>query len=1497
MVLSPISSVPDRSDSFRATNESKLKEVRSLADANAELRNELNTTDVRSKARVSFLENTIVTLQERMRAYQDEIQQQAKTVTELTVNHEHLAKENETLTEQITKLRNSRFSLDEDARSSIRDLMEENRRLQQLCRQAQTAAEGAARKAADESRLNTGLQENLKNATNEYQRNAKDAKAQAELQLKELSLQHRSQSENLSKQISELTLELQRIRAERDEMNALNLSTQGQMVARADTAENKYAILLKNYKKLESELNQMFSAQRSAASNAEKLQQQVRLLEQAKLLLQQEIQERVEIEREIRSKQLLLGDQNDNLKKEKEDLVYQLAQTSRQKSDLDAECRSQNLSIRDLNVQNEKLTKVLNDLTSRVEQQAADLESRARKKEALESELHNASSQLRLSLEARNALSEDLAREKKRSDETYSEFSDQIRALKSSLGAASEQHAHARDENAHLRDQNVQFRESVSDLKEQLEDLTSENGRLNTENVRTGEELAKLKEQQRLLIEKNKGLQLQADELQRVIPEKQTLAEQYAELETQHRRVLASRAEIQKDLQATKVRLQNTEEARYVTESRREVLEDKLTQVTEKLEESEKKASTLTSKLKRNEQELADLTRDMEALKDREANTVKELALVVQAFNDHKREAQKRARELASTIESQEELLEQKARENKSLSVDLIKMTEQNHVLGARNTEQKQQIDKLETVSTQLQEDLMAEQRKKKDFENQAHGLAEQKESLSSNLSDTQERLELANRKLRQLSDALTAETKSKTDMIDDMKSELEDMSRKHTAQVEIMAQGHREQLNELNSSIARCRNDATVQEEAVAELQSKIQGLNKNKSALQHQLQQLNEELDSRSNTNLSLTEQLRHSQERVVEQDEQLEITRQKVVKLTSDAEQLREKQGNQYQSLFAQKQELEAENATLESQLDAARVDMQRIQKEWLQTTQQRDQFQKERLEALSRKQESEDKWHEDHLQLERSKTKLAGEKGMLERDLARITEKLREVETQRVRVQKDLDDSLAEAEKHRSMYLNERSAMNELQDQLQEAMSARERTQAELEALQRSKKSIDSESSGLRREFEEMEHRNRNLNTEIQAVKKELHSAQVRLSEHELGYRQSLEQAKTAQAMVTQKERIIEEMKTTRVSEKRAAQFLKAELEQSISELQQQVGDLTRRKDETESKNRELQSNLKQLYVQVKEEMEKLKNQTKDSDEILTNEKMRAASIAKELKEELARQHEHANRSINMLEQENERLHMQMKEREKELEEHFQAERDIQKRQFAELREQHNQALDRSMRSAHQSESTVLSQLEEERRQSRLLSHERDEGQQALAQLRAETAGLKREQARYVEQIRKLEESKMQHTTTITKLMTANKELQRLIEHTRNDLDFIRRVEDLKRDQEQYEQSTANLQSFITSDNARSFTNDNMRPPATPSASRSPPRRLVSQTPRATGNYSISRETDRSLTSNTRNISPIRERASNSLAFRTGLSRSDIATPSPHRTGGGYVNTTL
>jgi chromosome segregation ATPase len=189
-----------------------------------------------------------------------------------------------------------------------------------------------------------------------------------------------------------------------------------------------------------------------------------------------------------------------------------------------------------------------------------------------------------------------------------------------------------------------------------------------------------------------------------------------------------------------------------------------------------------------------------------------------------------------------------------------------------------------------------------------------------------------------------------------------------------------------------------------------------------------------------------------------------------------------------------------------VDAARIDMQYIQKELLQTTQQRDQFQKERLEALSRKQESENKWHEDYHHLERSKTKLAGEKGMLERDLARITDELRDVGSQCVRVQKDLDESMAEAEQKDFLYLNERSALNELQDLVLESLSDRERMLAELEALQRHKENNDSESSGLRRKFEEIEGRNCNLNTEISTLKNELQSVQVRLSEHDLGFGQ-------------------------------------------------------------------------------------------------------------------------------------------------------------------------------------------------------------------------------------------------------------------------------------------------------------------------------------------------------------------------------------------------------
>jgi chromosome segregation ATPase len=291
-------------------------------------------------------------------------------------------------------------------------------------------------------------------------------------------------------------------------------------------------------------------------------------------------------------------------------------------------------------------------------------------------------------------------------------------------------------------------------------------------------------------------------------------------------------------------------------------------------------------------------------------------------------------------------------------------------------------------------------------------------------------------------------------------------------------------------------------------------------------------------------------------------------------------------------------------------------------------------------------------------------------------------------------------------------------------------------------------------------------------------------------------------------------MIEEMKGSRSSELRAQQFLKGELEQTVEELSQEVEDLTRRKEESDAKNRELQANLKQLYNQVREEMDKLKLQTTESDEALAAEKTRSQTIINELRDQLSRESENGHRSIALLEQENERMQKTLGDREREFEGNLAQERDFHAKALKEVRQQHQDQLDRSLRSAHQSESTVLGELENERRQARLLSAERDEDAQVKAQLRAEVSGLKRELSRSQDQNRKLEESKAQHTSTISKLMTANKELQRLIEHTRNDLDFIRRVEDLKRDQELYEQSTANLQSFMA----------NERGTATPSRTR-------------------------------------------------------------------------
>jgi chromosome segregation ATPase len=289
------------------------------------------------------------------------------------------------------------------------------------------------------------------------------------------------------------------------------------------------------------------------------------------------------------------------------------------------------------------------------------------------------------------------------------------------------------------------------------------------------------------------------------------------------------------------------------------------------------------------------------------------------------------------------------------------------------------------------------------------------------------------------------------------------------------------------------------------------------------------------------------------------------------------------------------------------------------------------------------------------------------------------------------------------------------------------------------------------------------------------------------------------------------------------------------------------------------------------------MDKLKLQTTESDEALAAEKTRSQTIINELRDQLSRESENGHRSIALLEQENERMQKTLVDREREFEGNLAQERDFHAKALKEVRQQHQDQLDRSLRSAHQSESTVLGELENERRQARLLSAERDEDAQVKAQLRAEVSGLKRELSRSQDQNRKLEESKAQHTSTISKLMTANKELQRLIEHTRNDLDFIRRVEDLKRDQELYEQSTANLQSFMA----------NERGTATPSRTRlgntsSTPSRFrktpVASTP---SRYSSMREGTPSSSTSMRNISPIRGGPS---PRRAALSRTEITSPS-------------
>ena len=242
---------------------------------------------------------------------------------------------------------------------------------------------------------------------------------------------------------------------------------------------------------------------------------------------------------------------------------------------MDADSRSQQLMIKDLTSQNDKLTGILNDLTNRVEQQGLDIENKIRLKEQLEQELLSTNNTLRVSIETRATLNDELAREKQKASDEQNELNDQVRALKASLTSSGDQVQHAREENEHMRDQNIELRQQNNELKSALGDSEDNNDNLQKEfnalKLAESEATHKIRELSRIIDEYTHNKAALESQLEVLVPEKELLETNYAELEQTHRRVLASRAETQKDLAATKVRLQNTEEARYVTESRREV--------------------------------------------------------------------------------------------------------------------------------------------------------------------------------------------------------------------------------------------------------------------------------------------------------------------------------------------------------------------------------------------------------------------------------------------------------------------------------------------------------------------------------------------------------------------------------------------------------------------------------------------------------------------------------------------------------------------------------------------------------------------------------------------------------------------------------------------------------------------------------------------------------------------------------------------------------------
>uniref|UniRef100_A0A8C3XCE7 Myosin heavy chain 11 n=1 Tax=Cyanoderma ruficeps TaxID=181631 RepID=A0A8C3XCE7_9PASS len=782
---------------------------------------------------------------------------------------------------------------------------------------------------------------------------------------------------------------------------------------------------------------------------------------------------------------------------------------------------------------------------------------------------------------------------------------EEMQAKDEELQKTKERQQKAESELKELEQKHSQLVEEKNLLAEQLQAETELYAEAEEMRVRLA---AKKQELEEILHEMEARIEEEEERSQQLQAEKKKMQQQMLDLEEQLEEEEAARQKLQLEKVAADSKIKKMEDDILIMEDQnnklskeRKQLEERISDLTTNLAEEEEKAKNLTKLKNKHESMISEL----EVRLKKEEKSRQELEKVKRKLEGESNDLHEQIAELQAQIA---DLKAQLAKKEEELQAALARLedetTQKNNAL--------KKIRELESVISDLQEDLESEKAARNKAEKQKRDLGEELEALKTELEDTLD------------TTATQQELRAKREQeVTVLKKALEEETRTHEAQVQEMRQKHTQAVEELTEQLeqfkrAKANLDKTKQslEKDNADLANEVRSLNQAKQDVEHkkkklevQLQDLQSKYTEGERVRTELNEKVHKLQVEVENVTGLLNEAESKNIKLTKDVaalgsqlqdtQELLQEETRQKLNVSTKLRQLEDEKNSLQEQLDEETEAKQNLERHISTLTIQLDDLvvdldnQRQLVSNLEKKQKKFDQvWLLDspllcyHLsETHRVSTGTRGQKNLLKSEIL-----LSEEKNISSKYADERDRAEAEAREKETKALSLARALEEALEAKEELERTNKMLKAEMEDLVSSKDDVGKNVHELEKSKRTLEQQVEEMKTQLEELEDELQAAEdakLRLEvnmqalkgqfERDLQARDEQNEEKKRQLL-----RQLHEYETELEDERKQralAAAAKKKLEMDVKDLESQADSANKGREEAIKQLRKLQAQMK------------------------------------------------------------------------------------------------------------------------------------------------------------------------------------------------------------------------------------------------------------------------------------------------------------------------------